>query len=422
MSAAALSLRAVSKRYGQVAALSDASLELEPGRFLVLLGPSGSGKTTLIRCLAGIEKLSAGEIAIDGALVSGPRRHVAPDKRDLGMVFQDFALWPHMTVAQNVAFPLRRRSLSRADGEQRSKQMLEKVGLGAHAGRYPHELSGGQQQRVALARALVARPGLLLFDEPLSALDANLRERLRVEIGTLSREHGATAVYITHDQGEAFALADTIGVLQDGRLVQLGPPEAIYQTPASPFVARFTGVSGTLHGRLLRQPDRFPGIGRVLIPSSDLTRQLTLSATVVAPLAAGSAVQVLLRPTATRIIRRDARAAMLRTVVRDGAYQGRGYFYLLGLGNGIEFSGVFDRRRFERGQQADIYIDPAGALVFADDATTPSPPLAAAALIDPDRSDTAEREVHNGSKTPVYVTWPPSTHDEGDRLTNGEHE
>jgi iron(III) transport system ATP-binding protein len=403
VSAAAVELRGVTKRYGQVEALKDASIALEPGRFLVLLGPSGSGKTTLIRCLAGIEKLSGGEISIGERLVSGPRAHVSPDKRDLGMVFQDFALWPHMTVAQNVAFPLRRRSLSKLEGAQRAREMLYKVGLGEYAARYPHELSGGQQQRVALARALVARPGLLLFDEPLSALDANLRERLRVEIGTLAREHGATAVYITHDQTEAFALGDEIGVLQDGNLVQVGPPETIYRTPATSFVARFTGISGTLHGRLLTVPDSFPGLGTVLIPSTDLRRQLTLTATAVTPLQPGSAVQVLLRPTAARIIRQGAQAAVLRSVVRDGAYQGRGYFYVLELGNGVEFTGIFDRRRFDRGQHADIYIDPAGALVFAADATAPSPPLAAEAVIGAGRSGPVAPTAQNYPTTPVRV-------------------
>jgi iron(III) transport system ATP-binding protein len=404
MSAAAVELRGVTKRYGQVEALKDAHVALEPGRFLVLLGPSGSGKTTLLRCLAGIEKLSGGEISIGGRLVSAARTHVSPDKRDLGMVFQDFALWPHMTVAQNVAFPLRRRSLSKPDAARRSKEMLDKVGLGSYGERYPHELSGGQQQRVALARALVARPGLLLFDEPLSALDANLRERLRVEIGALSREHGATAVYITHDQAEAFALGDEIGVLEDGNLVQVGPPEAIYRTPATPFIARFTGIGAALHGRLLTAPREYPGEGTVLIQSTDLGRQLKMSATVVAPLAPGAAVQVILRPPATRIIRRDARAAMLRTVVRDGAYHGRGYFYVLRAGDGLEFTGVFDRRRFERGDHVDIYIDPAGALVFAADATAPAPPLAADAIVGGGEDTGTDRTLKPTLRAPEGMT------------------
>jgi ABC-type Fe3+/spermidine/putrescine transport system ATPase subunit len=281
-----------------------------------------------------------------------------------------------MTVAENVAFPLRRLRLGRPELGQRTKAMLEKVGLGAFADRYPHELSGGQQQRVALARALVARPRVLLFDEPLSALDANLRERLRLEIATLVREHGATAIYITHDQSEAFALGDEIAVLQDGEIVQRGAPEAIYGTPATPFVARFTGLSGTLEGRLLDAPVSVPGTVRVLLPTTG-TRPIELAATALVPLPAGAAVQVLLRPTAPRICRPGTAAARLRAVVVERAYHGRGYDYVLALGEGLTLAGVFDRRPLQRGAAVAVYVDPAGALVFAADAARPVPPLAA---------------------------------------------
>jgi len=225
------------KRYGAVRALAGVDLEVEAGRFLVLLGPSGSGKTTLVRALAGIERLDEGEIRVGTRLVSGPRKHVPPEQRDLAMVFQDYALWPHLTARGNVEYALRRRKLAADQARARSLEALERVGLSGLAERYPHELSGGQQQRVALARAIVAKPGLLLFDEPLSNLDTDLRERLRVEIATLTRQCGATAVYITHDQAEAFALADVIGVLDQGRLVQLADPETLYHKPATPFVA-----------------------------------------------------------------------------------------------------------------------------------------------------------------------------------------
>jgi iron(III) transport system ATP-binding protein len=173
------------KRYGAVRALAGVDLEVEAGRFLVLLGPSGSGKTTLVRALAGIERLDEGEIHIGDRPVSGPRRHVPPEQRDLAMVFQDYALWPHLTALGNVGYALRRRKLAADQSRARALEALERVGLVGLAERYPHELSGGQQQRVALARAIVARPGLLLFDEPLSNLDTDLRERLRVEISTL---------------------------------------------------------------------------------------------------------------------------------------------------------------------------------------------------------------------------------------------
>jgi iron(III) transport system ATP-binding protein len=239
-------------------ALDEVSLSVDPGTFVVLLGPSGSGKTTLLRCLAGIEHVTSGQIAIGGKTVAGGQVHVPPDRRNLSMVFQDYALWPHLRVRENVAFALRRSKLTRTEAQARTLAMLERVGLGALADRYPNELSGGEQQRVALARALVAGTGLILCDEPLSNLDADLRERMRVEISSLVREAGATAVYITHDQAEAFALADQIGVLQKGRLIQFGRPEEVYTRPASPFVARFTGLAGELPVRVTGQA---PGPG-----------------------------------------------------------------------------------------------------------------------------------------------------------------
>ncbi len=257
-----VSLTGAGKRYGAVRALAEVNLEVEAGRFLVLLGPSGSGKTTLVRALAGIERLDEGELRIGDRLVSGAGKHVPPEQRDLAMVFQDYALWPHLTALGNVGYALRRRKLAADQAKARSLEALERVGLVGLAERYPHELSGGQQQRVALARAIVARPGLLLFDEPLSNLDTDLRERLRVEISTLTRQSSATAVYITHDQAEAFALADVIGVLDQGRLVQLADPETLYLKPATPFVARFTGLSGELTGTVVgRESDELALVG-----------------------------------------------------------------------------------------------------------------------------------------------------------------
>ena len=179
------------KRYGLYAALDNVNLEITAGRFLVLLGPSGSGKTTLARCIAGVERLHGGSIRIAGAVVDDGRRQLPPERRDLAMLFQDYALWPHLTAVGNVEYALRRRHLARVEAHRRALQALEQVGLELLADRYPHQLSGGEQQRVALARAVVARPGLLLFDEPLSNLDADLRERLRVQIATLVRDSGA---------------------------------------------------------------------------------------------------------------------------------------------------------------------------------------------------------------------------------------
>ena len=247
-----ISVLSLTKTYpgAAVPALKSVSLDVAPGTFLVLLGPSGSGKTTLLRCLAGIERIDSGSLAIGSRVVADGRSHVPPEQRDLSMVFQDYALWPHMTALDNVAFALRRRRLPRAECRVRAASMLDRVGLSEFAKRYPNELSGGQQQRVALARALIADTGLILCDEPLSNLDADLRERMRVEISSLVREAGATTVYITHDQAEAFALADHIGVLEEGVLVQSGSAEDVYHHPATPFVARFTGLAGELPVRV----------------------------------------------------------------------------------------------------------------------------------------------------------------------------
>ncbi len=417
--APAVALDGLTKHYDRVEALHEVSLSVGRSRFLVLLGPSGSGKSTLIRCLAGIERPTAGEIRIAGEVVAGRRRSVPPERRDLAMVFQDFALWPHMTVTENVTFALRRRRPAKAQAAATAHSMLDRVGLAHHAGRYPHELSGGEQQRVALARALVAKPTLLLFDEPLSSLDANLRERLRIEIGTLVREQGATAVYITHDQGEAFALGDEIGVLQSGRLVQHGAPEVIYRTPATPFVARFTGLAGVLPGRLLGSApsrsagglDQAAGAGgrvraaqageqvRVALATTNPTLQADIQATPMGPLSPGAAVQVMLRPTAARICNPHARAATLRAVIRDGAYHGRGYDYVLTVGEGVDLTGIFDRRRFAVGETVGVHLDPTRALAFAADPAINLAPLSADALARdaPDRLGAPDRD------------WPPRT-------------
>ncbi len=386
---AAVELTGLTKHYGEVQALTDVSLSLAPGLFLALLGPSGSGKSTLIRCLAGIERPSGGSISIGGQVVADQRTHVPPERRDLAMVFQDFALWPHMSVHDNVRFALRRRRISRGDSHDKAHSMLDRVGLAHKRDRYPHELSGGEQQRVALARALVGEPRLLLFDEPLSSLDASLRERLRIEIGTLVRECGASAVYITHDQGEAFALGDEVGVLQEGNLVQIGTPEEIYRRPAAAFVARFTGLAGSLSGRMLGVEEDALDLAidavdgtrrvRVAVPTDQPGRNLEMRAVSSADLAPGAAVEVLIRPTAVRISGPDGTASLVG-MVKDVAYCGRGYEYVIELGSGVELTGVFDARRLRRGERCEVELDPQGCLAFGQEEPTAPQPLPFAAL------------------------------------------
>ncbi len=267
-----ITIEHLSKVYpGGNEALRDVSLSVEAGTFLVLLGPSGSGKTTLLRSVAGIERITSGRILLGDTAVADGRAHVPPDRRDLSMVFQDYALWPHLTVRDNVAFALRRRKLSRSECRERAIAMLDRVGLGPLAARYPNELSGGEQQRVALARALVADTGLILCDEPLSNLDADLRERMRVEISSLVREAGATTMYITHDQAEAFALADRVGVLNGATWSRSGPrrrstpsrpARSSPGSPACPGSSRCGSAAGATAAQWRSRRRAWPGAGR----------------------------------------------------------------------------------------------------------------------------------------------------------------
>src|SRR5436853_2546783 len=229
------------------------------GEIVVLLGPSGCGKTTTLRCVAGLEHPTDGEISIAGRIVSSPANGilVPPRLRELGMVFQSYAVWPHMTVRQNVVYPLKHRKLSRGDARRKVDETLELVGLSEYADRPVVALSGGQMQRVALARSIVYRPQLLLLDEPLSNLDAKLRLRLRDDLRVILKQTGMTALYVTHDQAEAVVLGDRIGVMRDGKLLQIGTPDEIYNRPAHLFVANFTGATNELSGTLVARNGKF---------------------------------------------------------------------------------------------------------------------------------------------------------------------
>ncbi|MFZ7087460.1 ABC transporter ATP-binding protein [Curtobacterium sp. RRHDQ10] len=244
---AVVELDGVVKSYGGThRALDGLSLRIEAGEFVSLLGPSGCGKTTALRALAGLERIDAGAIRIDGEDVGS----VPVDKRDIGMVFQQYSLFPHMSVRQNVAFGLEMRRVPAAERGTRVVEALDMVHLGDFADRYPHQLSGGQQQRVALARALVTRPRVLLLDEPLSALDAKVRVTLRDEIRRIQTELGITTVFVTHDQEEALAVSDRVAVMHGGGIEQIGSPESLYLRPATPFTADFVGQSNRLNGDL----------------------------------------------------------------------------------------------------------------------------------------------------------------------------
>ena len=287
-------------------AVCDVAFEVEKGKFFTLLGPSGCGKTTTLRSIAGLERPVSGEIAVNGRIVFSSSRNifVALNKRNFGMVFQSYAIWPHMTVFQNAAFPLQvRGTLSREAIAMRVGKVLEVVALQEVAEREATKLSGGQQQRLALARAIVMEPELLLLDEPLSNLDAKLRERMRFELKRLQRELGVTTIYVTHDQAEALALSHEVAVMKEGRIVQIGSPRAIYERPRNRFVAEFIGSSNFLDATLLGADTR-PGLWRVRASFGDLLAQSE------APLAPGASVTLSVRPENIELSDNKAAAAV----------------------------------------------------------------------------------------------------------------
>ncbi len=283
MSVPYLELRGLGKSYdGRSKALDGVSLTAAKGEFITFLGPSGSGKTTTLMLVAGFEQASEGEILIEGRSIG----RVPPHKRGIGVVFQNYALFPHRTAAENVAFPLLMRKQPKAQALDRARDMLGLVGLDRFADRYPREMSGGQQQRVALARALVFDPALLLLDEPLGALDKNLREQMQIEIKAVQRRLGVTTIFVTHDQSEAMAMSDRIAVFDGGRIQQVGAPLEIYRHPTSSFVARFVGDSNILSATLTDPAGgmaEVAGIGSVRVPTRPQAR-------------AGEAIELLLRP------------------------------------------------------------------------------------------------------------------------------
>ncbi|GAB6987524.1 ABC transporter ATP-binding protein [Nocardioides pyridinolyticus] len=281
----------------EVLAVDSVSLDVAPGEFVVLLGPSGCGKSTLLRCIAGLEQPRSGKIELHGRTSYSSEQRIddPPEKRSLGMMFQSYALWPHMTVFDNVAYPLRARKVPKQEVTPRVERVLEMIGIPELRRQYPGQMSGGQQQRVALARALVSNEGLILFDEPLSNVDAKVREQLRLELVLMQREIGFAAIYVTHDQVEAMELADRIAVMQKGKVAQCGTPREIYERPANQYVGRFVGSANELPGQVKE------------LLSGDLVRVDTQVGAVVATrgdndVAVGAEVALLARPEKCRFV------------------------------------------------------------------------------------------------------------------------
>ena len=332
---AGIGIEHITKRFGGVTAVRDLSLDIADHEFVTLLGPSGCGKTTLLRLIAGFMAPDEGVIRVGATALSTPSGVVPPERRGMGMVFQNYAVWPHKTIYQNVAFGLEVRKVGRSETQTRVSRVLELVNLAGLEGRYPSQLSGGQQQRVALARSLVVEPGILLLDEPLSNLDAKLRERMRWELKELQRRTGITFVYVTHDQSEAMALSDRIAVMHAGEIMQVGAPRAVYARPVNKIVADFMGLVNLIPGKVVRAG----ADGGIVAIGGEQRIEVPLPPGSVA----GQAVQVAIRPENLTMIQRPA---------ADGAVPGR-VVEVTFLGNLVDCHVALDD-----GTRVRIQVDP----------------------------------------------------------------
>jgi len=356
MAQTVLEFRAVVKRFQSVSAVDGISFSLQAGEIFTLLGPSGCGKTTTLRLVAGLEEPDGGEILINNVTVAAPARGLfaPPEKRQLGMVFQSYAIWPHLSVFENVAFPLRVRKESGDAVQQRVLQALDVVGLAGLAERGATQLSGGQQQRVALARALVYEPAILLLDEPLSNLDAKLREQMRVEIRALQRKLNLTVLYVTHDQAEAMTLSDRIAVVNRGRFEQVGAPEQVYEKPATPFVAEFLGHTVSFEGKIAKSAtgcwiEFAHGAGRCALSgaSSD-------------GLSDGATARIFTRPEDVEISASGGGAAnQVAGTIEQVAYLGDRFEYHVKAAGVSLVLLVPKKQRFNTGEAVHLALDPA---------------------------------------------------------------
>ena len=326
---AGIAIKGLSKSFGardeKFAAVANLDLDIKANQFVTLLGPSGCGKTTTLRLIAGYIVPDAGTIHVDGRLVSSPGSVVPPDGRGMGMVFQNYAVWPHKTVFENVVFGLKLRKIPAAEARRKVGEALAQVNLTGLESRYPNELSGGQQQRVALARSLVVEPEILLLDEPLSNLDAKLREHMRTELKVLQRRTGITFVYVTHDQAEALALSDQIAVIHGGRLQQYGTPHQVYSKPANRLVADFMGLVNLVPGKVL---ELRAGGGRI-----EFGGALTLDVTLPAGTSVGDSVEVAIRPENIRLAK-PASGATARAKISERTFLGNISEYYATLDSG----------------------------------------------------------------------------------------
>ena len=341
-------------------AIDGVSFAVPAGEIVVLLGPSGCGKTTTLRCVAGLEHPTDGEISIGGQVVSSPARGilVPPRLRDLGMVFQSYAVWPHMTVRQNVIYPLKHRKIARDEAGRKVDEVLELVGLSEYADRPVVALSGGQMQRVALARSIVYRPQLLLLDEPLSNLDAKLRLRLRDDLRVILKQTGMTALYVTHDQAEAVVLGDRIGVMRDGKLLQMGTPDEIYNRPADLFVANFTGATNEIAGTLIERNGSFG--------MADVGGGQRFEVALQHAVAAGEKIRIALRPENIALGKHNGSNAFNARVI-NRRYQGTQTVYDIDLfGRRLEVLELGTAARHQVGTETSVSLPREGCWAYRD--------------------------------------------------------
>ena len=350
------------KRFKNVVAINHIQLEVQKGEMLTLLGPSGCGKTTTLRCIAGLEKPEEGEIVIDGkAMLS--QGFVPPSKRGIGMVFQNYAVWPHMKVFNNIVYGLKIERISRQKIKERAQQVVSLVGLKGLEDRYPAQLSGGQQQRVALARALVSNPKVLLLDEPLSNLDAKLREELRFEIKSLVRRMGITAVYVTHDQAEAMVISDRIAVMNSGNIVQIGTPQEIYKNPVNKFVADFIGTMNFISGKVV---EVLPDTQTVYVSTgfSDRMVCMTPDSTVVSP---GAQIYASIRPEDVQVFTEPLQDwdNVFKGTIAHKAYLGNFLFFFVKVNETMIRVQVAHHLPQEEGQELYIFLDPQKCMILS---------------------------------------------------------
>ncbi len=331
----------------QVRAVDDLSIEVNKGEIITLLGPSGCGKTTTLRLIAGFEAPNSGEILLDGIRVAGKKTFIPPEKRNVGIVLQEFALFPHLNVRKNIAFGL--RDLSKAEAEERIKSMIELTGLQGLEERYPYQLSGGQQQRVALARALTPSPLIVLFDEPFASIDPDLRSRMRTDLKLILKKAGVTAVFVTHDQEEAFLIADRIAVMNKGKIHQIGTPMQVYHNPQDRFVAEFVGHADFIPGRI-SSTNIVTEIGEFPLKNNVVEE--------------GSEVTVMLRPADIDIIPIESGVGVIDTI----EFKGKETLYSIKLKSGrVIHSSQSSSYMPSVGTQVNVIVNPTHLILFKND-------------------------------------------------------